>query len=79
MPMKLGMCGFTIGAAAYMKQFPVVEVQQTFYDPPALPTVEKWRAQAPPEFEFTMKAWQVITHLGTSSTYRRLRRPFSDR
>ena len=32
--MKLGMCGFTIGAAAYFKQFPVVEVQQTFYDPP---------------------------------------------
>ena len=26
-----------------------------------------------------MKAWQVITHLGTSRTYRRLRRPFSDR
>lgn len=25
-----------------------------------------------------MKAWQVITHQGTSSTYRRLRRPFSE-
>lgn len=61
------------------KDFPVVEVQQTFYDPPPLATVERWRAKAPPDFEFTMKAWQVITHLGTSSTYRRLRRPFSDR
>jgi uncharacterized protein YecE (DUF72 family) len=79
MPMKLGMCGFTIGAAAYMKQFQVVEVQQTFYDPPALATLEKWRRQAPVGFEFTMKAWQVITHLGTSRTYRRLRRPFGDR
>ena len=79
MTMKLGMCGFTIGAAAYVKQFPVVEVQQTFYDPPPIATVAKWRTQAPPEFEFTMKAWQVITHFGTSSTYRRLRRPFSDR
>ena len=79
MAMKLGMCGFTIGAAAYVRQFPVVEVQQTFYDPPPLRTIEKWRAQAPATFEFTMKAWQVITHLGTSSTYRRLRRPFSDR
>ena len=77
--MKLGMCGFTIGAAAYFKRFGVVEVQQTFYDPPPLATIEKWRAQAPPEFEFTMKAWQVITHLGTSRTYRRLRREFSDR
>lgn len=79
MTMKLGMCGFTIGAAAYMKQFRVVEVQQTFYDPPPLATVQKWRAQAPEEFEFTMKAWQVITHFGTSRTYRRLRREFSDR
>jgi uncharacterized protein YecE (DUF72 family) len=79
MPMKLGMCGFTIGAAAYFRKFPVVEVQQTFYDPPPLATIEKWRAQAPTVFEFTMKAWQVITHLGTSRTYRRLRRAFGDR
>jgi uncharacterized protein YecE (DUF72 family) len=76
--MKLGLCGFTIGAAAYVKRFPVVEVQQTFYDPPPLKTLEKWRQQAPPDFEFTMKAWQVITHPGTSRTYRRLRQPFSD-
>ena len=78
MTMKLGMCGFTIGAAAYVKQFPVVEVQQTFYDPPPMATISKWRSQAPPGFEFTMKAWQVITHFGTSATYRRLRRTFSE-
>jgi uncharacterized protein YecE (DUF72 family) len=77
--MKLGMCGFTIGAAAYMKQFEVVEVQQTFYDPPPPKTLERWRSNAPEEFEFTMKAWQVITHFGTSRTYRRLRRPFDER
>ena len=79
MTIKLGMCGFTIGAATYFKKFPVVEVQQTFYDPPPLATIEKWRAQAPADFEFTMKAWQVITHFATSRTYRRLRRTFSDR
>lgn len=78
MLVKLGMCGFTIGASTYYKQFPVVEVQQTFYDPPPDATLERWRAQAPPAFEFTMKAWQVITHLGTSRTYRRLKSPFSD-
>lgn len=77
--MKLGMCGFTIGATAYYKQFPVVEVQQTFYDPPPLATLEKWRRQAPTDFEFTMKAWQVITHLGGSPTYRRLKRPMTER
>jgi len=78
MPVKLGMCGFTIGAAAYVKRFSVVEVQQTFYDPPPLATIARWRAQAPHDFEFTMKAWQVITHRGTSSTYRRMKRAFSE-
>jgi uncharacterized protein YecE (DUF72 family) len=76
---KVGLCGFTIGAAAYYKAFTVVEVQQTFYDPPPSSTLERWRAEAPAGFEFTMKAWQVITHLSTSKTYRRLRSAFSDR
>ena len=75
---KIGLCGFTVAIADFARTFPVVEVQQTFYDPPPSGTLEKWRAQAPPHFEFTMKAWQVITHRGTSSTYRRLRRPFPD-
>jgi len=44
MTLKLGMCGYTIGAAAYFKQFRVVEIQQTFYDPPPLATIAKWRA-----------------------------------
>jgi uncharacterized protein YecE (DUF72 family) len=79
MTVKLGMCGFTIGAAAYYRKFPVVEVQQTFYDPPRIATLERWRAEAPERFEFTMKAWQVITHLGTSRTYRRLKSPFDDK
>lgn len=70
---KVGLCGFTIGASAYFHSFPVVEVQQTFYDPPAERTLERWRAEAPEPFEFTIKAWQVITHRGTSRTYRRLK------
>lgn len=78
MNLKLGMCGFTIGAATYYRQFKVVEVQQTFYDPPLNSTLERWRMQAPDDFEFTMKAWQVITHFGTSRTYRRLKSPFTD-
>ncbi len=66
MAIKVGLCGFTIGAASYFDTYPVVEVQQTFYDPPAQRTLEQWRIQAPESFEFTMKAWQVITHRGTS-------------
>src|SRR3954469_18451074 len=75
---KLGLCGFTIGAAQYYRRFKVLEVQQTFYDPPGPETLRRWRQAAPEDFEFTMKAWQVITHLGTSRTYRRLRSAFSD-
>lgn len=75
---RLGLCGFTIAAAAYYRRFRVVEVQQTFYDPPPLATLHRWRAEAPPDFEFTLKAWQVITHAGTSRTYRRLRSDFPD-
>ena len=72
------MCGFTIGAATYYRKFRVVEVQQTFYDPPADATLRRWRDAAPEAFEFTMKAWQVVTHLGASRTYRRLKSPFSE-
>jgi uncharacterized protein YecE (DUF72 family) len=72
------MSGFTIGRGTYFRQFDVVEVQQTFYDPPDAVVLQRWRAEAPPAFEFTMKAWQVITHLGASRTYRRLRSPFSE-
>jgi uncharacterized protein YecE (DUF72 family) len=77
--MKVGLCGFTMSAREYFETFPVVEVQQTFYEPPALRTILRWREQAPAGFEFTMKAWQLITHRSTSNTYRRLRTPLTDR
>ncbi|HWL74635.1 MAG TPA: DUF72 domain-containing protein [Burkholderiaceae bacterium] len=74
---KVGLCGFTVGMAQYARHFPVVEVQQTFYQPPEDETLRRWRANAPPDFEFTLKAWQLITHTSTSSTYRRMRRPLT--
>jgi uncharacterized protein YecE (DUF72 family) len=49
-----------------------VEVQQTFYDPPADDTLRKWRANAP-SLEFTIKVWQLVTHAATSPTYRRMK------
>jgi uncharacterized protein YecE (DUF72 family) len=39
--LRLGLCGFTIGAAAYFRQFRLVEVQQTFYEPPADATLAR--------------------------------------
>lgn len=76
---KVGLCGFTVGMAQYPRHFPVVEIQQTFYQPPEDDTLRRWRANAPADFEFTLKAWQLITHAGTSSTYRRLRRSLNER
>ena len=75
---KTGLCGFTMSAREYFETFPVVEIQQTFYDPPAPRTLLGWREQAPDGFEFTMKAWQLITHRSTSKTYRRLKTPLAD-
>lgn len=75
---KVGCCGFRMAMAEYVTRFPVVEVQQTFYQPPQVATLQRWRAQAPPDFEFTMKAWMLITHEARSPTYRRLKRELSD-
>ena len=76
---RIGLCGFTIRMAEYARWFPVVEVQQTFYQPPAEFVMRRWRTNTPPHLEFTMKAWQLITHTGRSPTYRRLKRPTTDR
>jgi uncharacterized protein YecE (DUF72 family) len=70
---KVGCCGFVVPQARYFSLFRVIEIQQTFYQLPQLKTAEKWRAAAPRGFEFTMKAWQLITHKPSSPTYRRLR------
>ena len=75
---KIGLCGFTIAIAEYPRWFPVVEVQQTFYQPPAEGVMRRWRAGVPDDFEFTIKAWQLVTHAAGSPTYRRLRRPLTD-
>jgi uncharacterized protein YecE (DUF72 family) len=71
---KVGLCGFTIAMARYPMQFPVVEVQQTFYEPPAEAVMRRWRAGMPQGFEFTMKSWQLVTHTAASPTYRRMKR-----
>jgi uncharacterized protein YecE (DUF72 family) len=76
---KTGCCGFRTARKDYMEHFPVVEVQQTFYQPPQTETLRRWRAEAPPEFEFTMKAWMLITHEARSPVYRRLKRELTER
>jgi uncharacterized protein YecE (DUF72 family) len=77
--LRIGCCGFPLSFTRYAALFSVVEVQQTFYQPPLARTLEKWRSQVYPEFEFTLKAWQLITHEASSPTYRRLREKLTDR
>jgi len=72
---KVGTCGFAMGRPKYYRTFPVVEVQQTFYKLSRVSMALRWRAVAPSGFEFTMKAWQLITHEPSSPTYRRLGKP----
>jgi len=71
----IGCCGWAGSQPQYFSQFPVIEIQSTFYDPPASKVAAHWRTIAPPKFEFCINAWQLITHSPTSPTYRRLRKP----
>jgi uncharacterized protein YecE (DUF72 family) len=68
---RVGTCGFCLPRKEYFGTFGLIEIQHTFYRPPQIETVRRWRAAAPSEFEFTLKAFQAITHPGTSPTYRR--------
>jgi hypothetical protein len=74
---RVGLCGWTFSMSAYVRRFPLVEVQHTFYDPPRDALLSRWRAQSPPGFEFTVKAWQVVTHESSSPTYRRMKVPLA--
>lgn len=77
MAVKVGCCGFPVGQPRYAGRFRVVEVQQTFYQVPSLATLTRWRQRLASPFEFTLKAWQLITHEASSPTYRRLREKLS--
>ncbi|HHJ39948.1 MAG: hypothetical protein AXA67_04500 [Methylothermaceae bacteria B42] len=70
---RVGVCGFPEARSKLFQDFQILEVQQTFYHPPLVLTAERWRAQAPNDFVFTLKAWQLITHEASSPTYRRLK------
>lgn len=56
---------------AFSKIFKLVEVQSTFYRLPRIETAERWRETLPEDFEFTLKAFQGITHPKSSPTWRR--------
>ena len=75
---KIGTCGFRANKIEYAEILSSIEIQQTFYQPPQTKTLERWREQMPSEFEFTVKAWQLITHEAKSPTYKRLKKKLSE-
>ncbi|HEY6804927.1 MAG TPA: DUF72 domain-containing protein [Pyrinomonadaceae bacterium] len=76
---KVGTCGFGMAQAEYARTFSCVEIQHTFYQPPQIKTLEGWRNKVSADFEFVIKAWQLITHEAKSPTFRRLKRVLTDR
>lgn len=75
----IGTCGFRGNKIEYSKLLSAVEIQQTFYQPPQVKTLQRWRAEMPEGFEFAVKAWQIITHEAKSPTYRRLKRELTEK
>ncbi len=59
----------------YASRFPLVEVDATFYAPPAEQTVALWTQRTPPTFTFHVKAFSLLTGHPTSPSrlYRDLR------
>lgn len=75
---NIGTCGFGGNKIEYSTLLPAVEIQQTFYQPPQIKTLERWRAEMPDDFEFAVKAWQLVTHEAKSPTFRRLKKSLTD-
>jgi uncharacterized protein YecE (DUF72 family) len=61
--------------AYYARQFPLVEVDATYYNPPAEQTAELWAARTPKDFLFNIKAFSLLTGHPTkvSAIYKDLR------
>ncbi|MCE4599673.1 MAG: DUF72 domain-containing protein, partial [Desulfurococcales archaeon] len=70
----IGTCGFQKSRKLHYDRLDVVELQQTFYNPPNSETLRKWRKEAPSHFEFTVKAWMLITHEYNKKLWSRLKR-----
>jgi len=61
--------------AYYAKHFPLVEVDSTYYSPPAEQTAALWAARTPDGFTFNIKAFSLLTGHPTklSAIYKDLR------
>jgi len=60
---RVGCCGFPVAKPKYYNSLKLVEINSTFYSTPKTSLVEKWRREAPEDFEFTVKAHKSISHI----------------
>ena len=72
---KIGCCGFSMSRERYYKNFDTIEIQRTFYKMPKEETLERWREEAPKDFEFVVKAYKALTHPPQSPTWRKENKP----
>jgi uncharacterized protein YecE (DUF72 family) len=52
----------------YASQFPLVEVDSTYYYPPRQQVTQQWAQRTPPGFTFNIKAFSVLTQHPTKAT-----------
>lgn len=74
MVVKIGCCGFARSRKKYYETFKLVELQNTFYDLPSVEWAASMRKEAPADFEFAVKAWQVISHPPSSPTWKKMKK-----
>jgi len=89
---KIGTCGFRYykppgnwktkyksKLQAYSDAFSLVELNKTFYGLPMVKTAQRWRQEVLGDFEFTLKAWQAVTHPTSSMTWRKRKEKLTER
>jgi len=71
----VGTCGFSASRRKIYQDLDVVELQFTFYDPRDEKLLSKLASEKPEGFEFTVKAWMLVTHAYNKRLWRRLKGP----
>ncbi len=73
MSVKVGVCGFPVRRSMLFESVDVIEIQRTFYQPEDPAKYSRLRMETPPTVEYTVKAWQGVTHKTVSPTWRRFK------
>ncbi|MDG6931089.1 MAG: DUF72 domain-containing protein [Nitrososphaerota archaeon] len=67
----VGTCGFPVSRERVFSSMDAVELQETFYDMPNSERMSRLKGEAHPDFKFSVKVFQGITHGPGSPTMKR--------